>query len=403
MAAVARSATRAKTARRPLAVGILANEFFDLELGRMGGFGWNALHAAYALGRAPGPDIRPIFVSGEHRAAFTLPWRPARLERSNGFPLVVKSRQRAWTRQLRSLGLDLLLTIDYRVQYDPVLSSLRDIPVVVWIRDPRPPADLEKIATLEIPGDPAPPQGIGAIDAYSMRDVRARSEEEGRAVVFASPAPGFLGAKGSDAYGIPGLPVEFLPTPIDVVATRWPRSKRPTVAFVGRLDPIKRPWLVAELARRRPGVDFLMLGRAHYSGPGSGAGWMRDMPSNLRLCSHVDGEEKEKLLSSAWVVVNTSIHEGLCTSLVEALHHGVPIVSCQNPDAIASRFGVYVGRYDGSGLESLPSYLGALDRLLHDSGLRAQLGEEGRAWARANHTKERFVEEFVALAGKLLP
>ena len=403
MAVVTRPPTM--TAQRPLGVGIVANEFFDLELGRMGGFGWNALHAARALRSAPGLDARPVFISGEHRAPLLRPWRPApTLERqSNGFPLIVKGRPSAWKRELRSLGLDLLLTIEYRVQYEAVLSSLPETPVVVWIRDPRPPADLQKIATLAIPGDPAPPQGVGAIDASSMRRVYARAGEDGRAVVFASPAPGFLGPKASDTYGIPALPVEFLPSPIDVIASRWPQSRRPTAVFLGRLDPIKRPWRFAELARQRPHVDFLMLGQAHYSGPGSSTDWLQDVPSNLRLCSHVDGDEKERLLSSAWVVVNTSIHEALATSLVEALHYGVPIVSCQDPEGIASRFGVYVGRYDGNGMESLPRYLAALDRLLDDSALRTRLGEEGRLWARANHTKERFVEEFVALAGRLLP
>ena len=32
------------------------------------------------------------------------------------------------------------------------------------------------------------------------------------------------------------------------------------VAFVGRLDPVKRPWLVVELARRHPEVRFEMAG-----------------------------------------------------------------------------------------------------------------------------------------------
>ena len=35
------------------------------------------------------------------------------------------------------------------------------------------------------------------------------------------------------------------------------------------------------------------------------------LPANLRLLAHVDGAEKTRLLESAWMIVNTSIHEAL--------------------------------------------------------------------------------------------
>ena len=50
-------------------VGIVANEFFDLSLGRMGGFGWAARQASKTLRASETPRFEPVFLAGEIRAA----------------------------------------------------------------------------------------------------------------------------------------------------------------------------------------------------------------------------------------------------------------------------------------------------------------------------------------------
>src|SRR5262249_7864598 len=146
------------------------------------------------------------------------------------------------------------------------------------------------------------------------------------------------------------------------------KSPSPTAVFLGRLDPYKRPWIAVELARRFPEVTFLFLGQAHFSGAGS---WEPvDLPPNVKLLGHTVGAEKEAALAAAWVLVNTSIHEGLAVSFLEALAWETPILSCQDSEGVSSRFGLYVGRWDGTGLESLPTFASALRRLLDSATLR---------------------------------
>jgi glycosyltransferase involved in cell wall biosynthesis len=101
------------------------------------------------------------------------------------------------------------------------------------------------------------------------------------------------------------------------------------------------------------------------------------------------------------MIVNTSIHESLPISFLEALHCATPIVSCQDPEGITSRFGRYVGRVDGSGLDALDAFEDAIESLLDDEDLRLRLGAEGREWARANHTPERFLDAFAEIAATL--
>jgi glycosyltransferase involved in cell wall biosynthesis len=381
----------------PLRVGIVANEFFDLRLGRMGGFGWAALHAARSFKRLPGV-VTPVFISGEHVGR----WR--RRRRSNGIPLTLRHWDlEVWERRLTALRLDLLLTIEYRPSYEPVLTALSTTPLLVWVRDPRSPEDDAKIASLELPDGRERPQGTHAIDCRSMRDVVERSLAEERPVAFASTAPNLLAPRARAAYTLPSLELAFLPNPLEVDRDEpVDEPARPTVVFLGRLDPIKRPWLFVELARRFPQADFLMLGQSHFTGDGAWSVSPESFPSNLRLLSHVDGAEKARLLRTASVFVNTAVHEGLPVSFLEALHCGLPILSCQDPEHVVSRFGIYVGRWDGSGLDSLDAFEAGLRRLLTDDEFRRRCGAEGRNWARANHTEKRFVETFLELASGLV-
>ncbi|MCZ7588718.1 MAG: glycosyltransferase [Gaiella sp.] len=146
-------------------------------------------------------------------------------------------------------------------------------------------------------------------------------------------------------------------------------------------------------------MEFVIFGRPHFSGPGS---WHPTrLPANVSLFGHLDGEAKRRMIGSAWMLANTSIHESLPVSFLEALHCGTPIVSYQDPESVTSRFGAYVGSWEGSGLDALDTFADAVQQLLDDEDVRLGLGAAGRDWVRANHTPERFLAEFGALAGAL--
>lgn len=376
-------------------LGIVANEFFDETLGRMGGFGWAARRAAEIFRRDPSLGVDPVFLTGELRARDGV-----RELEAHGTRLILRGPSRlANLRRVRAEKIDLLLSIDYYVNYRFLFRALPRTPIVVWCRDPRPPEDWAKIQTLRIPGaEQEQPQGIEYLDRTSLAGIVHESRFFLRPVWFATPAPP-LAPKLEGAYGIEPDELFFLPNVLELGRRPIPKSGRPRVVFLGRLDPYKRPWLFVELSARFPDVEFLFLGRAHFSGEGA---WEpRALPSNVRLMGHVGEEEKEQLLGSAWALVNTSIHEGLAVSFLEALACGTPLVSCQDPAGIVSRFGIFVGRFDGSGIDGLPSFAAALEQLLGDEELRGRLGSGGREWVRDTHTLERFLATFRRLCARV--
>jgi glycosyltransferase involved in cell wall biosynthesis len=380
---------------RELKVAILANEFFDPSLGRMGGFGWVAQQAALTLTNSS-EGVEALYLTGELYGS-----DDRRDTTSFGIRLIFNDDDAAaYEARLRREDVDLIVAIDYRPNFDPVLAALADVPLVVWVQDPRPAADVSKVDSLRIPGaEQEHPKGISAIDCTPFAAVAAEADKSGRPLRYVSPAP-TLQAKAEATYGVHISELRRLPYCVDLELAEVKKPKEPRVIFLGRLDPIKRPWIFVEAARAFPSVEFLVLGQSHFEGPGS---WRpSDLPDNVRMLGHVSGDQKAELLRSAWILVNSSIHEALPVSFVEALAYEVPIVSCQDPEGVVSKYGQYTGRYDGSGLDAVRAFVAGVQRLLEDDALRQRLGQSGREWSVATHGQGPFLEAFGQLRHAVL-
>jgi glycosyltransferase involved in cell wall biosynthesis len=298
----------------------------------------------------------------------------------------------AQLRAARRASPDLFLGIDYRSGYRRWLYTRPRTPVVIWVRDPWAPDDRENVNPLRLPDQSdLLPQGVRGPDPGSLRQVTDQSRAFRRPLLFGTTARE-LSDKVPGTYGVTPPRISILPNIVAPAEGVIRKREKPLVVFLARLDPVKRPWLFASLAERFPDVEFVAMGQPHFRGPGT---WQPDsLPTNLRLYGHADEDEKQRMLSDAWVLVNTSIHEGLSVSFLEALAREVPVISSVNPDDVVSRFGTFVGRARGSGTDLLPRFEDALRRLLDDHDERRRLGAAGRAFVEATHSRERFLAAF---------
>ena len=361
-------------------LGIVTNEFFDRTEGGIGGFGWATRAVCALLRQRPELGLEPVVLTPRRGA----------VENVAGAHVVHQSGNRLQlARAVRQARIDLLLAIDYRPNYLPLLAALPRTPLVVWARDPRSPDDDQRVAAVRIPGrEEEVPYGVDPIDCTSLRRVVAASRVVGRPVLFGSPAPTLHAGRAPQAYGLDHIELELLPNPIDTRPS-GDKSARPLLVFLARLDPYKRPWLLVEAARHLPEVQFRVAGE-----PGGGPAAIGDLgtlPANVELVGHVDGEEKQRLLTSAWALVNTSVHEGLPVSFLEALACETPIVAALDPEGVVSRFGTVVDQSEGSGEPLVPSLVGALRRLLADGERRQAIGRAGRDWVGEVHTPAAFL------------
>lgn len=378
---------------RPIRVGIVANEFFEPSLGRMGGFGWLAKAAADAFNANPNAGFEPVFLTLELRGEETVVHNTPLVRRHSGKVASINA--------IRHADVDIMLTIDFRPLYSAIFKALPRTPAVLWVQDPRTPYDNLRIQSLRIPGNREVPQGANPIDCTIVKNSVRLSRLARRPLLFATHAH-YLQEKMEGTYGVTPSDygdLAFLPDPVDTPQRSGHKSAEPTVIFLGRTDPIKRPWLFASLAERFPKVKFRLLGQSHFDGPGA---WKpTQLPDNLELCGHLDGDAKHAAMTQAWVLVNTSIHEAMPISFIEALKYEIPLLSMQDPDGVASRFGTFVGRWDGSGEEGLPYLEDGLKLLLENESLRHKRAAAGYAWAHATHGQQLFLETFQRLARQL--
>ncbi|MBI3879576.1 MAG: glycosyltransferase [Verrucomicrobia bacterium] len=371
---------------RPLKLGIIASELFDPKLTGIGGFGWATKQVSRCFSDDPQLGVESVLLMtrpvNSTEASATLHgsrilWRAPKFSDH--------------LHRLRAERFDLLLAIDNQAVFRLFTWALPRTPVIFWIRDPWPPADKAEMATLRIPGDDTPPQGLHSRDLRNFRFDWRASRLLGRRMLFAMPAK-LVEKKIPATYGFAPPRVTYLPNIINLDADGIAKTPAPTVVVVGRLDPVKRPWIAVAVAERMPGVEFLFLGQNHFTGPGS---WQpKNLPPNVKLLGHTDGARKTQLLASAWALLNTSIHEGLPVTFQESLACGTPIVSCLDPDDVVKKFGLFTGAALGDGMELVPKFVEALGKLFADAPLRERLARDGRAWVRATHNRENFLATF---------
>jgi glycosyltransferase involved in cell wall biosynthesis len=376
-----------------LKIGIIANEFFDEEIGGFGGFGWLAREAVFSFRKFPEFFQEPVFLSGNFKTG-------KKDETVYGTKVLFPNEDwDLYLRQVQNEKIDILFSIDYRPNYDYPLAALPDKPFIFWIQDPRPLDDIKKINTLIIPGK-TKIDGISAIDCTTFREVLDQSITSKRTIVYACPAPSLLDkANKTFDLHLSAKDIQFLPYPLDNSEKLIQKSDSPKLIFLGRLDPIKRPWIFTELAKYFPEIEFLLLGKAHFNGEGA---WSpHELPANVIVKGHIDGSEKQKILSEASILINTSIHEALPVSFLEGLQFEMPLLSCQDPEGIVSSFGYFTGRIDGDGLNGIDKFRQGLEYLLNDRNRLLALGKQGSEWVNNNHSRSNFINLFAGIIKKL--
>lgn len=173
---------------------------------------------------------------------------------------------------------------------------------------------------------------------YEMSPLVKRAVRNADAVFC--PAP-MIVKRARRLYG-DGIDPVFVPSPVDLPEREPVKSTKPEVLFVGRWDRRKRIERFFELARLFPEVHFTAVGEAHDGGYDRHLRERYGDLVNVEMPGFVPrfgGGGLYDLYERAWVIVNTSIREGLPYTFIEAAAWGCSILSELNPERFAERFG----------------------------------------------------------------
>lgn len=188
--------------------------------------------------------------------------------------------------------------------------------------------------------------------------------------------------------------IVYLPNFVDVSSGPFKKSDNPSVVWLARLDPVKNPLLMFQVAKAAPDVDFYVLGQPTNPRIADLVSYYKSV-SNLHFLGHQEGNVKEEILSKAWILINTSFYECMPVSFLEALAHKCCLLSTQNPDGYTEKFGYYDSTFTVEGLVT------GLRQLIRSDDWRAK-GENGYIHVKNNHATEQIVQKHLSLYRRII-
>jgi glycosyltransferase involved in cell wall biosynthesis len=197
----------------------------------------------------------------------------------------------------------------------------------------------------------------------------------------------------------PGLSMANLPSKNDALTSLGLNSERLQCAFIGRVTQIKRPdrflEVVSEIKKRDISLDFFIVG------DGELLEVCRERIITENLPVKVLGWQSniEKVLSAADIVVLTSDNEGTPLSLIQAGMAKLPVVSTNVGSVSEIVLDSVTGLITSLDVQEIAD---ALEKLVSDKALRAQLGIAAQDFTLVNFGVQRLVRDHELLYKKLL-
>lgn len=363
-------------------VGLLIDEFFGGAGTAFGGYGF--LARKYIAKYIPDDNIQIDVLLGKGHSHYRCEKYHVDDVDLYKLPRWSFFAKRWLKKQDYNLYLSIELTSDYVLKHETDPNKK----LILWIQDPRPQYEWDEIATMTLMPEP---------NYYCQRiyDFVHDWYHQGR-VRFITQGL-FLNQKAKDLYRLAeDTPIQYLPNPIELDSQFDVKTypKKNQIVFLGRLEDVKRGWLFCEIAKRLPEYQFYVLGATnkHKKRTEYIFDKYKNIP-NLNFTGLVEGQEKNQYLKDAKILINTSIHEALPISFLEALAYGTVLVSNRNPENVTSRFGIWVGDVLGDGFDQVDLFVDAVKELMENDKKRKQLSKAAREYVEKVHNVPKFIHD----------
>ena len=163
------------------------------------------------------------------------------------------------------------------------------------------------------------------------------------------------------------------------------------VAWVAVLRQHKRPDVLIEIARKAPGIRFVVCGGPGSSPPGYSERIVHELRAtpNIEYLGHVAPEKAEQVIAGAAVFLSTSDQEGFPNTFTQAWSAGTPIVSLRlDPDHLIERVGM------GTVSESVARVIADINALIDSPQRRDDIAIRARKFVGENYSASAVVSLF---------
>lgn len=210
---------------------------------------------------------------------------------------------------------------------------------------------------------------------------------------------GFIAEKSKNLFFLPRIP-DILHNPVKVYDAAQKKYENPTICWVARWDPQKRPDMGLLIAKQLPEVNFIVIGTAnrnsaHYEIVEEYLKKNFSDLKNLKILGFVAEQAKREIIGKSWALLNTSIREGLPVTFLEALAEGTPIISYVDPDQYVTNFGIKAESY------TVKAFADAIKSAIKDEGFN-QIGSRSVPFIKKNHETAIVMRQHISIYDKML-
>lgn len=366
--------------KKKIKVALLIDEFFGGAGTAFGGYGF--LARKYICKYIPNENITIDVLLGRGKKQFT----PTKYV-EDGINLYYLPKSRFFAEKwIKKQNYDIYLSIELTNNFALECEKNKNKKLIFWIQDPRPWSDWREIETVNL---------FRESNYYNSKTYDFVNDlYKSNRIKFISQGF-FLNDKAKDLYRLhDDVDIQYLPNPVDIDQNFDVTSYQKTnsIIYLGRIESVKRGWLFCEIAKCMPEYEFYVLGQT-FREKDKNESIMSKYQNikNLNFVGHVDGEEKSNYIKNAKILVNTSIHEALPISFLEALAYGTLLVSNRNPEDLTSKFGIWTGQINGDGFDQIEKYVNAIDSLIKNENKRKELSILARKYVEDVHNVHKFV------------
>jgi glycosyltransferase involved in cell wall biosynthesis len=172
----------------------------------------------------------------------------------------------------------------------------------------------------------------------------------------------------------------FQPQPSQNVA----KADRPTVIWVANLKPAKRPEAFLKVVKqvsKSLRIRFVMVGRGGHAGSNADMIEEASRTADLLYIGEKPISEVNELISSAHILVNTSIDEGFPNTFIQAWYrHTVVVTLGIDPDSVLT------GQSCGFVCGTVEEIVNVIEQLVKDRELRARVAKQAFRYVTDAHS-----------------
>jgi glycosyltransferase involved in cell wall biosynthesis len=210
---------------------------------------------------------------------------------------------------------------------------------------------------------------------------------------------GFIAGKSKNLFFLPKMP-NILHNPVNVYYAAGKKNENPTICWVARWDPQKRPDMALLIAKQLPEVNFIMIGTAnrnsaHYEIVEEYLKKKFSALKNLKILGFVAEQDKREIIGKSWALLNTSIREGLPITFLEALAEGTPIISYVDPDQYVTNFGIKAESY------TVKAFADAINSVIKNEGFK-EIRSRSVPFIKKNHETAIVMSQHISIYDKML-